>query len=110
MAVALPSVAPLRASLQRFRHYLEVACQDHLGADALHELLRHVDAVLMDLETCGARQDESTRARVSTLRARMEASDRATILDSDGDLKREANMLLPLLAAHMGSSRVGGAA
>ena len=49
----LPSLSPLRASLQRFRRYLEVALQDDWGANAFEEVIRHVEPVLVDLESFG---------------------------------------------------------
>jgi hypothetical protein len=107
---ALPSVAPLRGSLQRFRRYLEVALQDHLGADVFDELIRQVDDVQGDLGRFGARQNDSTRARVKALGDRTEASTRAGVFELDGDLGREAKVLMPLLTSYLESSRVGGAA
>ena len=105
-----PSVAPLRGSLQRFRRYLEVALQDHLGADVFDELIRQVNEVQGDLERFGARQDESTRARVRALGDRVEALARKGVFESDGDVGREAKVLIPLLASYLESLRVGGAA
>jgi hypothetical protein len=99
----LPSVAPLRGSLQRLRSYLEVALEDHLGAEVFDKLIRQVDEVLVDLGRFGARHNDSTRARVRALGDRMEASQRAGVFDSDGDLKREATVLMPLLAGYLES-------
>jgi hypothetical protein len=110
MARSLPSVAPLRGSLQRLRGYLEIALQDHLGADAFDELIRDVDAVLIDLGRLGARHTDSTRAHASALATRMEASERAGLFELDGELEREAKVLMPLLATYLDSSRLGGAA
>ena len=106
----LPSVAPLRGSLQRLRQYLEVALQDHVGTDAFDRLIGHVDALQVDLARFGARQHESTRAHAGAVAAEMEASERAGILVLDGDLAREANVLRPLLAAYLETPTIGGAA
>jgi hypothetical protein len=110
MSRGLPSVAPLRGSLQRFRRYLDVAFQDHLGADVFDELIRHVDEVLLDLERFGARQNDSTRALVRAIGDLMEGSNRTGVFESDGDLGREAKVLMPLLTSYLESLRVGGAA
>jgi len=99
----LPSVAPLRSSLQRLRAYLEVALEDHLGAEVFDKLIRQVDEVLVDLERFGARHNDSTRARVRALGDRMRASQRAGVFESDGDLEREAKVLMPLLAGYLES-------
>ena len=84
--------------------------EDHLGADAFDELMRHVDAVGFDLERFGARQNDSTRAHVSALGVRMEASERTELFGLDGDLKREARVLMPLLVTYLESATADGAA
>ncbi len=109
MVHSLPSLAPLRASLQRFKGYLEVAVQDDWGANVFEEVMRHVEPVLGDLQRFGG-PNESTRARVSALGAHLEASERARVFASDGELEREAKVLMPLLAAYLESLRSGGAA
>src|SRR2546429_8293692 len=109
MVHSLPSLAPLRASLQRFQRYLEVASQDDWGANVFEEVKRHVEPVLVDLQRFGG-PNEATRARVSALGAQLEASERARVFASDGELEREAKVLIPLLAAYLESMRGGGAA
>ena len=109
MAASLPSLSPLRASLQRLRRYLEVALQDDWGANAFEEVIRHVEPVLFDLETFGG-PNESKRARVSALGAQLEASERAGVLAWDPEVEREAKVLMPLVCAYLESLRVGGAA
>ena len=109
MAAPLPSLSPLRASLQRFRRYLEVALQDDWGANAFEEVIRHVEPVLVDLESFGG-QNESKRARVSALGAQLEASERAGVLGWDTEVEREVKVLMPLLAAYLESLKVAGAA
>ena len=74
-----------------------------MGAEVFDKLIRQVDEVLVDLERFGARHNDSTRARVRALGDRMEASQRAGVFDSDGDLKREATVLMPLLAGYLES-------
>jgi len=109
MVHSLPSLAPLRASLQRFQRYLEVASQDDWGANVFEEVMRHVEPVLVDLQRFGG-PNESKRARVSALGAQLEASERAGAFASDGELDREAKVLMPLLAAYLESLKSGGAA
>ena len=109
MADSSPSLSPLRVSLQRVRRYLEVALQDDWGANAFEEVIRHVEPVLVDLESFGG-QNESKRTRVSALGAQLEGSERAGILAWDTEVEREVKVLMPLLGAYLESLEVGGAA
>ena len=104
MIHSLSSLVTLRASLQRFRGYLEVAAQDDLGANVLEEVMRHVEPVLVDLHRFGGPND-ATRAHVSALGAQLEASERGGVFRSDGELEREAKVLRPLLVAYLESLR-----
>jgi hypothetical protein len=109
MIHSLPSLVPLRASLQRLRGYLEVAAQDDLGANVFEEVMRHAEPVLIDLHRFGGPSD-ATRAHVSALGAQLEASERGGVFRSHGELDRETKVLRPLLAAYLESLRGGGAA
>ena len=80
--------------------------QDDWGANVFEEIIRHVGPVLVDLQSFGG-PNESTRARVSALGAQLEASGRAGVFAWDGELEREAKVLMPLLATYLESLRVG---
>jgi len=109
MARSAQLTADLRASLQRMRRYLHAALKDDWGANALEEVLRHVEPVLVDLDGRQA-PDESVRRRVSALGAQLEASERARVFAITDDLEKETQVLKPLLEAHLESLQVGGAA